>query len=62
MIEDEGGFVKEGVRPMAKPIEATPILYGEDAKRILRDLDKPDLGKARRAWALELLRRATDRK
>lgn len=25
---------------MARPIEATPILYGEDAKRLIRDVEE----------------------
>lgn len=26
---------------MSRPIEATPILRGEDAKRLLREMDEP---------------------
>lgn len=26
---------------MARPIEPTPILYGDDARRLLEDLNKP---------------------
>ena len=30
---------------MAKPINATPVLKGEDAKRFIRNLDKPYIAK-----------------
>ena len=35
-----------------------PILYGEDAKEILKELTKPDLGKEKRKLAQQLLENA----
>jgi hypothetical protein len=39
---------------MAKPIEPTPVLEGEDAERLLRELEvvcSPDEAKRRTEWA-----------
>jgi hypothetical protein len=43
---------------MARPIEATPVLDGEDAERLLRDLERtcaPEEAKLRIQEARELL-------
>lgn len=44
---------------MAKPIEATPILHGQDLLNLVKDAQKPDRGKEKRKIARELLRIAT---
>ena len=39
---------------MARPIEPTPTIYGEDAERLLADLEKvcsPEEGQSRIEWA-----------
>ena len=39
---------------MARPIESTPVLEGEDAERLLRDLENvcsPEEAKRRMEWA-----------
>lgn len=41
---------------MAYPIEATPILEGEDAERFLRDLENPPNPKERKAMFKEAAR------
>jgi hypothetical protein len=45
-------------KAMARPIEATPVLEGEDAERLLRDLERtctPEEAKRRVQKARELL-------
>ena len=44
---------------MAKPIEATPVLRGEDLRRLIEDTQRPDRGQNKRKIARDLLRRAT---
>lgn len=44
---------------MAKPIEATPILRGQDLLSLVQDAQRPDRGKEKRRIARELLRIAT---
>ena len=47
---------KKGVKYMASPIEATPVLKGNDLKSLIEDLKKPDLGRERRKKGLQVLR------
>ena len=47
------------VRLMAKPIESTPVMAGDDLKQLLEDVKKPDLGRENRKAARELLRKLT---
>ncbi len=44
---------------MAKPIEATPILRGQDLLNLVKDAQRPDRGKEKRKIARDLLRIAT---
>lgn len=46
---------------MAKPIVATPVLFGSDLKRLIRDVQRPDKGEALRERASQSLRKVTDR-
>lgn len=45
---------------MAKEIEATPILKGQDLLKLIEDAKRTDRGQKRREFARELLRKATD--
>ncbi len=44
---------------MAKPIEATPILKGQDLVDLVNDIKRTDRNKRRRTEALEALRKIT---
>ena len=46
---------KKEVKLMASPIAATPILKGKDLVDLVKDLNRPDKGKAKRRKALEML-------
>ena len=48
------------VRLVAKSIEATPILRGQDLLNLVKDAQRPDRGKEKRKIARELLRIATN--
>ena len=50
------------VRLMAKPIAATPILTGKDLHLLIKDVQRPDLGKEKRKHAREMLHRASNGK
>lgn len=39
------------------PIPSTPILKGQDLVNLINDLEKPDIGKARRLKGKEILRK-----
>ena len=45
----------KGVKFMAKPILATPVLKGKDLVELARDLQRPDNNKVRREKALKIL-------
>lgn len=45
----------------SSPISATPILKGQDLVDLVKDLDKPDLGKDRRQEALKILKKIRKR-
>jgi hypothetical protein len=44
------------VKLMAKPIPATPVLEGQDAMEVLKELQRPDKAKEIRMKAVESLK------
>lgn len=44
---------------MARPIESTPVLRGQDAKNIVKDLQRKDVNKAFRQSAMHALKAIT---
>jgi len=44
---------------MARPIEATPVLRGQDAKNIVKDLQRKDVNKEFRRSAMNALKSIT---
>ena len=44
---------------MARPIESTPVLRGQDAKNIVKDLQRKDVNKAFRQSAMHAIKTIT---
>ena len=44
---------------MARPIESTPVLRGQDAKNIVKDLQRKDVNKEYRQRAMHALKSIT---